>query len=90
MVMANAGIVGVCFVERKVVAFYWELHRFLEEFGNVVAFHNNLFFYSNPQPVYVLFPLSFAIFEDRFPILFVHVETAVDNECSMLWMVGKY
>jgi len=39
MVMANA---GVCFVERKVVAFYWELRRFLEEFGNVIAFHNSL------------------------------------------------
>ena len=46
--MANAGIVGVYFVERKVVAFYWELRRFLEEFGNVVAFHNNLFFIQIP------------------------------------------
>lgn len=70
MVMANAGIVGVCLVERKVVAFYWELSRFLEEFGNVVAFHNHLlFFYSNSRPMYVLFPLSVAILEARFPLL---------------------
>jgi hypothetical protein len=69
MVMANADIVGVCFVERKVFAFYWELSRFLEEFGNV-AFHNHLlFFCSNPRPMYVLFQLSVAILEARFPIL---------------------
>jgi len=45
MVMANASTGGVCFVERKVVAFYWELRRFLEEFGNVAAFHNPLLFF---------------------------------------------
>lgn len=56
MVMADAGIVGVSFVERKVVAFYWELSRFLEKFGNVVLFHN-LFFYLNPRKMYFMFPL---------------------------------
>jgi len=55
MVMANAGAGGVCFVERKVVAFYWELRRFLEEFGNVAAFHNPLlFFIQIPGHVYIV------------------------------------
>jgi hypothetical protein len=57
MVMADADIVGVSFVERKVVAFYWELSRFLEKFGNVL-FHNHfLFYYLNPRQMYFLFPL---------------------------------
>ena len=56
MVMADAGIVGVSFVERNVVAFYWELSRFLEKFGDL--FHNHfLFYYLNPQQIYFLFPL---------------------------------
>jgi len=87
--MANAGTGGVCFLERKVVAFYWELRRFLEEFVNVAAFHNPLlFFYSNSQAMYGShFQLQFLRPGSRYS---VHVETVVDSEHSMLWMIGKY
>lgn len=90
VVMANAGIAGVCFVERKVVAFYLELSWFLEEFGNVVAFHNYLLFFIQipGQCMYCShFQLQFLRPGSRYS---VHVETVVDSEHSMLWMIGKY
>jgi hypothetical protein len=54
MVMANAGIIGT-FVERKVVAFYWELSLFLEDLSNVVPFITICYFvFKSPANVCVV------------------------------------